>query len=356
MATPSDFTFGPFSTGAELLSHFKYLFEIDRKMRKREIQAVAEVNANNFIQNELSEVFARLDKPSSLNTRASGNDFEWLSEIMSSVALDNEKLLRVENYLYKTYATILDKRSLDALKDQTLFMLEREFKKMRTLKQAYYYRNRSVKAIISYLESDYGKGLLKSKVTSPKQAADWIEEVKNSFADYELGEKFTRNSYISEFDAFLHDSWPELTDSTRVDTDKSFSNRVKSAITGIELNSDSSPQLSRAYQQLSSYYEEKHLSQSNKRIDLVLNHGAVEFKAVKGEGLYAYYMPRKNDRAALKDLEARVLAASFDEEDLPDIGTQIIDEPGLILIIKCLGKPSAATIKNFEAFVGRTLI
>lgn len=355
MASSQEFRFTASTTGGDLLSHLKLLFEIDRKVRKREIQAVAAVNANDFIQNEMGQVFARLDLGASLNSRGSGNNFEWLSEIMGSVAVDSEKLLRVENYLYKTYSTSLDKRTLEALKEDMFFMLEREFKKIRSLKQAYYYRNRSVKAIISYLESDDGSDLLKVKVTSPEQGRGWVTEIKDRFADFEQGEKFTRNSYISEFDAFLHDLWPELTDSQRVDIDKSFNNRVKSAITGIELNSDSSPQLSRAYAQLSSYYENKVSNDVNKRIDLVLTHGAVEFKAVKGEGLYAYYMPEKSNLAAVKDLAAHVLAASFDEEDLPDVGTQIVEKPSLVLIIKCLGKPSAATIKAFESFVGRAL-
>jgi len=355
MARTPEMRFTPATTGGDLLDQLKVLFEIDRKVRKREIQAVAEVNANNFIQNELSDLFYRLNKEATLNTRASGNDFEWLSEIMGSVAVDSEKLARVESYLYKTYSNLLDSKTLEALKEQTLFMLEREFRKMRSLKQAYYYRNRSVKAIVNYIESKYGSDLLKVRISSIKEAAGWINEVKDRFADFEQGERFTRNSYISELDAFLHDAWRELTDSQRVDIDKSFNNRVKSAITGVELNSDTSPQLSRAYQQLSSYYENKVSQSSNKRVDLVLSHGDVEFKAVKGEGLYAYYMPHKGNRAVLKDLAAQVLAASFDEEGLPDIGTQIIEEPTLILIIKCLGKPSAATIKEFEDFVGRAL-
>lgn len=347
--------FTPATTGADLLGHIKILFEVDRKVRKREIQAVAEVNANNFIQNELAELFSRLDSSGSVNTRPSGNDFEWLSEILSSVALDSEKLTRVENYLYKTYSSTIERKVLETLKNQTLMALEREFKKMRSLKQAYYYRNRSVKAIISFLESKDGAKLLRAKVSSSGDAAEWLSEVKDGFLNYEMGEKFSRNSYLSELEAFLHDSWSGLTESHRVDTDKSFSNRVKSAITGVELGSESSPQLSRAYQQLSSYYEGKVEQKNAARIDLVLSHGAVEFKAIKGEGLYAYYKPLREDHAALKDLAAHVLAESFDEEDLPDIGTQIVEKPGLLLIIKCLGKPSAATIKSFEAFVGRAL-
>lgn len=355
MATSPDFTFSPATTGGDLLDAIKVLFEVDKKVRKREIQAVAEVNANNFIQSELNEIFRQVGASDLISSRSSGSGFEWLSEIISSVADDAEKLLKVENHLYKNYSSILEKKILEKLRDQTHLALEREFKKMRTLKQAYYYRNRSLKAIITFLESDDGAHLLRKKVASTKSATQWLAEVKEEFLGYEVGEKFSRNSYLSELDAFLHDTWPEITESHKVDTDKSFSNRLKSAIAGVELESESSPQLNRAYQQLSSYYEGRVASNASARMDLVLAHGAVEFKAVKGEGLYAYYKPVKDDRGALKDLEAQVLAASFDEDDLPDIGTQIVDKPGLLLIIKCLGKPSAATIKAFEAFVRRAL-
>jgi hypothetical protein len=354
MATDKPMAFTSATAGADLLTHIKGLFEVDRKVRKSEIKAVAQVNANNFIQNELANLFTRVGADA-ISTRPSGNDFEWLSEIISSVADDQEKLLRVESHLYKSYSSILERKVLEALKDQTLLALEREFKKMRSLKQAYYYRNRSVKAIITYLESDEGAPLLRKKINSLASATAWLDDLKSAFLDYEVGERFSRNSYLSELEAFLHDAWPELTDTNQVDVDKSFSSRVKSAIAGVELDSQSSPQLNRAYQQLSSYYDGQAEKKSSARIDLVLSHGAVEFKAVKGEGLYAYYKPLKEDHAALKDLAAHVLAESFDEDDLPDIGTQIVEKPGLILIIKCLGKPSAATIKSFEAFVGRAL-
>lgn len=354
MATDKAMAFTPATTAADLLTHIKELFEIDRKLRKREIQAIGQVSANEFIQKELTGIFTRVGADV-ITTRPSGNDFEWLSEIISSVADDQDKLLRVESHLYKSYSSILERKVLEALKDQTLLALERELKKMRTLKQAYYYRNRSLKTIITYLESDDGAPLLRKKVNSLASATAWLNDLKTEFLDYELGEKFSRNSYLSELYAFLLDVWPELIDINKVDVDKSFSSRVKSAISGVELDSQSSPQLNRAYQQLSSYYDGQAEKKSSARIDLVLSHGAVEFKAIKGEGLYAYYKPLHDDHAALKDLAAHVLAESFDEDDLPDIGTQIVEKPGLILIIKCLGKPNAATIKSFEAFVGRAL-
>jgi hypothetical protein len=348
--------FSSATTGSDVLEQIRGLFEVDRRLRKKEIQAVAEVNANTFIQNELAELFETLVKTDSLDRRSiKSSNFEWLSDILSSVAAEEDKLERVDVYLEKTFSSSLDKKSYEMLSAQTRNLLEDEFKKIKNLKKAYYYRNRSVKAIVSYLESDDSKSLLSTKLTSSELAAQWIKAVIESFANYEVGEKFTRNSYISEFGVFLHDAWREIAPTNSIDTNKSFSSRVQGAITSEQISAGASPSLNRAYQQLSSYYEVESEKRINSRIDLVLEHGAVEFKAVKGEGLYAYYKPLKENKRFVKDLATQVLAASFNESDLPDIGTQIVENPGLMLIIKCLGKPDAATIKAFERFVSSTL-
>jgi hypothetical protein len=355
MAKTSSVTFTEATTGNDVLDHIKNLFEADRKLRKKEIQAVAEVNANNFIQNELSDLFGSFHLSVGLIERTS-LDFQWLSEIMSSVALEDDKRLRVQEYINRTYANTIKEKDLKEINDKVLYLLEREFKKIRGLKQAYYYRNRSVKAIINFLESEEGADLLRLKLTSKDAAPAWLEKIKERFTNYELGEKFTRNSYLSEFEVFLHDAHILYASSGVIDADKSFNYRVKSALSSTENTTEKSPQLNRAYEQLSSYYENQvEVKTASARIDLVLEHGAVEFKAIKGEGLYAYYKPKKDKVELLKDLEAQVLAASFDEESLPDIGTQIVTNPGLLLVIKCLGKPSAQTIKDFEKFVRKAL-
>jgi hypothetical protein len=356
MAKSNAMTFTESTSGKDVLEYIQTLFEVDRKLRKKEIQAVVEVNANTFIQNDLQNLFESFRTSIGLIERTKF-DFQWLADIMSSVALEEDKKIRAEEYLTKMFSDTIDKKDLKSLIEKVLLLLEREFKKIRSLKQAYYYRNRSVKAIINFLESEEGSALLRVKVTSASETSAWLEKIKVKFTGYEVGEKFTRNSYLSEFEVFLHDSWPALTPSLVFDADKSFNYRVKTALSGPELNTDSSPVLDRAYAQLSSYYEKsvEVKTSSAGRIDLVLEHGAVEFKAVKGEGLYAFYKPKNGDIGLLKDLEAKVLAASFDEESLPDIGTQIVTKPGLLLVIKCLGKPSAQTIKDFERFVSKAL-
>lgn len=355
MAKNSEVSFTEATTGKDVLEHIKTLFEADRKLRKKEIQAVAEVNANNFIQKELNELSSSFNMSVGLMQRTS-LDFQWLSDIMSSVALEEDKRLRVQEYINRTYVDRINAKDLKEITEKVLFLLEREFKKIRGLKQAYYYRNRSVKAIINFLESEEGADLLRAKIVSEEAVPGWLSQIKDRFTNYELGEKFTRNSYLSEFEVFLHDAHILYASTGFIDEDKSFNYRVISALSNTEEVSDPSPQLNRAYQQLSSYYEKQvEVKTDSGRIDIVLEHGAVEFKAVKGEGLYAYYKPEKENIQALKGLEAQVLAASFDEESLPDIGTQIVTKPGLLLLIKCLGRPGAQTIKDFEKFVRNVL-
>jgi hypothetical protein len=355
MAKTTAVTFTEATTGKDVLEHIKNLFEADRKLRKKEIQAVAEVNANNFIQNELAELFNSFYTSVGLS-RPSSMDFQWLSEVLTNVSSEGDKGNSVQEKLSRLYGPLLKPKDFVEFSNKIMYALDIEFKKIRTLKQAYYYRNRSVKAVINFLEIWNTGYFHKMKVKNESELQNWYIQTKPAFLSSGAGERFTRNSYFSEFEVFLHEVWPGLSGTTSVDTDKSFSNRVTTALSSTEPSLESSPQLNRAYQQLSSYYEKQvEVKTSSGRIDLVLEHGAVEFKAIKGEGLYAYYKPKKDNVELLKDLEAQVLAASFDEESLPDIGTQIVTKPGLLLVIKCLGKPSAQTIKDFERFVSKAL-
>ena len=350
MAPTRPMPFTASTSGADVLEHIKELFETDRKVRKREIQAVADVIANQFVQDELSELVKTLGGET---TYFRNQDFEWLSEIMSSVALEADKLVLVKNELEKKYASTIEKKYLAELKTQTINILEREFKKVRNLKQAYYYRNRSVRALINYLESEEGADLLRIKIPTEASAKAWFEKIRERFSNYEVGEKFTRNSYLSEFEAFIADAWSELPLVKLQDLEKSFNEKIKSVLP--KMTKSESTTLNQAYKQLFSYYDNHLETKTRARIDEVFDHGAVEFKAVKSQGILAYYKAKNNDLKSLKEIEARVLASSFEHENLPDIATQITEDPQL-LIIKCLGKPNATTIADFERFVREALL
>jgi len=348
------------TVGADFLGAIEEIFTLDRRTRKGEILAVAVVSAASLLNGPVRILLEGLfeEVPSSesrstqhVATRLIIDDSLWLAEILASVSPDDVKKESVRTYLTKSLERNLPAKLQGRFLEAIEPLLDEEFKKIRRLKHSYYYRNRSVGAIQKFLTSTpKGKALLAAPVTSSEKAKAWLEQVQEAFLAFEFGEKFTRNSYISEWDAFLHDALPSVAPDVK-DEKKTFATRIRTSLSTSEDAMERSPRVTQAYRQLSSYVE----SGDAKRADLLIEDGAFEFKAVKGEGLYAYYKPKKGDLKSIKDVEAQVLAASFDEEELPDISTQVIDTPGLLLVIKCLGKPDRAMIMRFEEFVRKAV-
>ena len=346
--------------GADFLGAIEEIFTLDRRNRKREILAVAEVNASSLLNGParvlLEGIFEEVPASESRSTRHVAtrliiDDSLWLAEILASVSPDEVKKEAVRAHLSKSLERIFPSKLQEKFIVAMEPLLDEEFKKVKRLKQSYYYRNRSVGAIQKFLTSTpKGKALLAAPVTSNEKAKAWLEQVQDAFLAFEFGEKFTRNSYISEWDAFLHDALPSVAPEVK-DEKKTFATRIRTSLSTNEESLERSPRVTQAYRQLSSYVE----GGASRRVDLSIEAGDFEFKAVKGEGLYAYYKPKKDSLTLIKDIEARILAASFDEDDLPDISTQVIDTPGLLLVIKCLGKPDRAMIMRFEEFVRRAV-
>lgn len=348
------------TVGADFLGAIEEIFTLDRRERKDRIKNVAEVNAAALLSGSVRALLEGLfeEVPSSesrsmqhVATRLIVDSSSWLAEILASVSPDEVKKNSIRGYLTKSLErnlpTKLQEKFLEAIEP----LLDEEFKKIRRLKHSYYYRNRSVGAIQKFLTSTpKGKALLAAPVTSSENAKAWLEQVREAFLAFDFGEKFTRNSYISEWDAFLHEALPSIAPAVQ-DENKSFATRIRTSLSTSEDSMERSPRVTQAYRQLSSYVE----GGDARRADLLIEDGAFEFKAVKGEGLYAYYKPKKGNLKSIKDVEAQILAASFDEEDLPDISTQVIDTPGLLLVIKCLGKPDRAMIMRFEEFVRKAV-
>ena len=337
--------------GADLLKAIEEAFAEDRQRRQEAIRHTAVMNVSALLNGPVRELLETLSQQPSedqatlhrIATESITSDSLWLRALQGSVALDVVKMTAAKEHFSNLFAQTLPPRTQERFVKALDPLLDAEFKKMRTLKQAYYYRNRSVGAIQKFLSmSSEGKALLALPVTSKREARDWLEKVKDAFMDFHFGEKFTRSSYISEWNAFLLEAMPGLASANK-DESKSFRTKIRSSLTTSKEGIDTSPIVRQAYHQLSRY------------VDLETSEGEFEFKAVKGEGLYAYYKPKNGDLKSIKDVEAQILAASFDEEDLPDISTQVVDSPGLLLVIKCLGKPNSAMIMRFEQFVRRAV-
>lgn len=352
--------FTPKTLGKDFLGSIEEIFTADRRSRKREILAVAEVNAASLLKGPakglLNELLVNSPAGESKSTRELAahlviEDSFWLAEILASVSQDDAKREAVRTHVNKSLEKILPSAMQEKFLSSLMPLLDEEFKKIKKLKHSYYYRNRSVGAIAKFLSSTTkGRALLATPVTSMDEARHWLKEVEEAFLAYDFGERFTRNSYFSEWDAFLHDALPEVASEAK-SQEKTFASRIRTSLSTSDESLESNPRVMEAYRQLSSYVE----GGDSRRADLAIAEGAFEFKAVKGEGLFAYYKPKRGSISSIKEVEAQVLAASFDADDLPDISTQIIEKPGLMLVVKCLGKPDRAMIMRFEEFVRKAV-
>jgi len=352
--------FTPKTLGADFLGSIEEIFTADRRSRKGKIRAAAEVNAADFLRVSakglLDELLVKSPAGESKSTRELAahlviEDSLWLAEILASVSPDDTKRESVRTHVNKSLEKILPAAMQERLLVSLMPLIDEEIKKIKKLKHSYYYRNRSVAAIAKFLTStSKGKALLSAPVTSKDEARRWLKEVEKAFLAYDFGEKFTRNSYFSEWDAFLFDALPELASEVKSE-EKTFASRIRTSLRTSDESLETNPRVMQAYRQLSSYVE----GGDRKQVDLSTSRGPFELKASKSEGLFAVFRPKKESLEVIKSVEADVLAASFEEEDLPDISTEIREKPGLHLVIRCLGKPDRATIQRFEEFLSKAV-
>jgi hypothetical protein len=346
--------------GKDFLGSIEEIFTADRRSRKREILAVAEVNAASLLKGPakglLDELLVKSAAGESKSTRELAahlviEDSLWLAEILASVSPDDAKREAVRSHVNKSLEKILSSAMQEKFLASLMPLLDEEFKKIKKLKHSYYYRNRSVGAIAKFLTSTTkGKSLLSTPVTSMDEARHWLKEVEKAFLAYDFGEKFTRNSYFSEWDAFLHDALPEVASEVK-SQEKTFASRIRTSLSTSDESLETNPRVMQAYRQLSGYVE----GGDRKQVDLSTSRGPFELKASKSEGLFAVFRPKKESLDVIKSVEADVLAASFEEEDLPDISTEIREKPGLHLVIRCLAKPDRTTIRRFEEFLSKAV-
>jgi hypothetical protein len=359
------FSFAESTTGEDLLKYLENVFVIDRRRRKRALLARYEISAKDILSSNMRSILGQKLQPYlASNASISAEDLliplfadsTWLIEILNTASPDDEKVkLALEHFISRIDNEWSSQKPSLTLLGQLEVAIQNELSQLKKLRQFYYYRNRSVSAIFKFLWATGSKnGIFKQRITSADSVREWLVLIQNEFLMYDFGERASRNSYLTEFETFIYEAWPDIPSSAKVDEDKTFARRIQSTLSNRERTPDQEKDLDIAYSQLSSLYE-KAIPETRSRIDLILSHGGVEFKAVKGQGLLGHYIPNSPSLEKLQNLSAKILAASFDEDELPDITTQIVEKPVLHLVITCPGKPSLETVKVFERFVGRTL-
>lgn len=327
------------------------MHEADNQQRKRDIQAVAEVTALSILGKLLELPLGKNLNFQDGESRQQFANSSWLRDILQTVQSDKEKLTLVDTYV-KNVFTDLPSAKLEELRKWFKSEVQEESKKLRLLRQAFYYRNRSVNAILAYVTLEANSELLKAKISEPKDAIAWFFKVKTMFRQHGKGEKFTRNSYLSEWEAFLNDVWPALPNYDDYDEEKSLNHKFKLAIQSKTDQVDVSFQSPRARRLLKKYANQKTFFEKDS-LSAVKQLPSIEMKVHKGVGIFANLRFERVELDDLLNLSSKILLKSLSEDSLSGISTEIVKSKIPSLVVKCECEPNAQTLRDFEAFIAQ---
>lgn len=340
------------AVGSDLVNILQRQHEIDTRKRKREIQAVVEIRASLFVESISSSLdkLANVDSHSQIDLRTLTTQ---ISEILGTVKPDKEKVFQAKKIFEELIGKAQKSASKSNILNEWLSQFDEDLKSVRTLRQAFYYRNKSINSILYYITNLDKKFLAQKEIYNKKLLLDWFDELGFRYLENAPGERFTKNSYLSELRAFVAENWPEFQSVYDFDMQKTLDYRIeKEAIPNLQGNSGIFDYAPNAYL-LQRFLGDKSLKSNSP--DLQFNEDTVEFKAVKGEGIFAIYTPKNPDTESMSKLGTSILADSFNYEDLGNISIELRRTPRVSLVIKCSGKLNTSTIASFEKFVQKSL-
>ena len=340
-------------TGKQFIERLSSLHEADIQRRKREIQTLAEITALSIVGGLSKDPLSKSLDLGANQSQRGFMDALWLKDILQTVQSDKEKLTLVDEYLKKTFSD-LPLKKLDDLRAWFKNEVEKESKQIRLLRQSFYYRNRSINAIIAFLESKENSDFLARKINHSKEIVDWFSDSRTKFRLHGKGEKFTRNSYISEWDAFINDVWPELPQIDESNDERSLDYKFRAAIQSKVVTVDESLKSPRTKRLLKKYSVgatefRDNIQKSQKSAQLP----SLEMKVRKGVGIFATLLFENADLDYLLSLSSDVLLKSLSEDSLSGISTEIVKGKTPALVVKCECEPNAQILKQFEAFISQ---
>lgn len=341
--------------GSDFVSILKSAHELDNRKRKREIQAVVEFRAAAFVETYISINSKFFNSTSLTRLPSSRSITEDIVDIIGTVKDDKEKTMLSKKYFEKLVALSGFSDSGKKIVGDLLKALDEDLKAIRTLKQAFYYRNKSINAVFSYIEKDDDNHLNRIKIENDASYVSWLLDLETRFLENAKGERFTKNSYFAEWKSFVVETWPHYKDTYDYDFAKSLDFRIEK-----NLQNDNQQSVVGLENVPNAHLIERFIAKSglpgtNKAPDFEYQGNILEFKAVKGEGLYAIYIPVNPDLNSLSQVASKILAESFLNEEMGDVSTEIRRNPQLSLVIKSSGGISAKSIQAFESFIRQHL-
>ena len=336
------------STGIALFRDFDSKADEYSRARRSQVRALAAILATAAIEEFLyPKLESNLDGYPLVLAKESVNP-EWLTSILLSANADNAK----EQQARENVSGILESKMSDKKLDDTLRefaeILNSDFGKMKSVKQAVYYRTRSINAVLKYITSQK-PSVLSRRIQELSDVQVFFEELREAFLDTAPGPKYTKNSYMAEFLAFIQEIYPELDIIQSSKYEKSLNKMIEQSMSNLSTLVANNSRIVAMQDDLTNMQQSTRIHNPN--LDKEGRSENWEFGVHPTDGIIAKYTPAEITTEKLRLLEAEVILKSMDVPGLCEIEVQMLLKPVSQIVVKPVGKLDVGSFAVFKQFI-----
>jgi oligoribonuclease (3'-5' exoribonuclease) len=273
---------------------------------------------------------------------------EWLTSILLSAHTDSFKEQQARETLYEVLKQKIDEKALGIINGSFIEILNSDFAKMRSLKQSVYYRTRSINSILKFIES-YKPNALARKIKGQNDMQTFFDDLRDEYLEKSQGPRYTKNSYVNEFMAFIYDIYPEISNDPLSHYEKSLDRRISQSMDNLSSVVANNSRIVAMQEDLSTFdlsiKKDKAIGENDK-----LN-GKWEFSVHPDSGMVAKYAPSNITEEKLRLMEAEVILSSINASELCEIEVQLQTRPIKQILVKPVGEIDIKSVAKFREFI-----
>jgi hypothetical protein len=339
---------GPKSTGESLFEDFDAKADEYSKARRSQVRAVAAILASASIEEFLYPKLADLIEGYPLVLVKESLNSEWLTSILLSAHTDSTKEQQARENLSEVLNVKVNEKALKLVTSSFIEILNSDFAKMRSLKQSVYYRTRSVNSILKFIVSEK-PDVLTRKIVNVDDMQAFFVDLRDEYLENSQGPRYTKNSYMNEFMAFIHDIYPEIVIDPLSHYEKSLDRRISQSMDNLSSVVANNSRIVAMQEDLTS------LDLRVKNEKTIVGKAKLaenwEFSVHPDSGMVAKYAPLNITEEKLRLLEAEVILRSINANELCEIEVQLQTHPVKQILVKPVGKVDIKSVANFKEFI-----
>jgi hypothetical protein len=335
------------TTGETLFEDFEAKANEYSKARRSQVRAVAAILATASIEEFLYPKLAELIEGYPLILVKENLNSEWLTSILLSANPDSTKEQQARENLSEGLSLKANDKVLSDTVNSFIEILNSDFAKMRTMKQSVYYRTRSINSILKFIAVEQ-PAVLTRKILDINDVRAFFDDLRDDYFENAQGPRYTKNSYISEFLAFIQDIYPEANTDFSSHYENSLEQRISQSMNNLSSVVANNSRI---------IAMQKNLNISSQSSKTVINkekgnrHEKWEFSVHPDNGMVAKYTPSNITDEKLRHLEAEVLLSSMNIKGLCEIEVQMQTHPTKQIMVKPVGKIDVKSVAIFKEFI-----